>query len=234
MSKNPSFYKFRPHLFQEYFTSLGGRAVLSRKKGAAFIVFEGLDGSGQTTQASLLKDYLIKKGYKVVLTKEPTLDSEAGKKLRKILDKKIKIKPAELQKLFAQDRKEHLENVILPALKKGKIVISDRYFFSSFAYGASDGLDLDWLIKINEKFLLPDLTFILKVRPTICISRIEDRGNSKTLFEKKEKLAKVWQTYKVLPKLFENIKVINGEEKISEVFNQIKKAIPPLFNKGDK
>lgn len=203
------------------------------------IVFEGLDGSGQSTQAGLLRDFLVKKGYKVVLTKEPTLDSEAGKKIRKILDKKIKISPRELQKLFAKDRKEHLEKEILPALKKGKIVISDRYFFSSFAYGKASNISLDWLIKINKNFILPDLTFILKVSPEVCLERIEKRlqptlhpsthppslKRKRTLFEEKEKLAKVWEAYKILPKRFENVRVIEGEKKILEVFSQIKKLV---------
>jgi len=194
-----------------------------------FIVIEGLDGSGQSTQAELLKDFLIKRGIQVVLTKEPTSNSRAGKKIRKILDKKEKISSEEFQKLFAQDRKEHLKKIIIPALKKGKFVISDRYFFSSFAYGTFSGLDLDWLIKINNKFLFPDLTFILKVKPDICIKRIEKRNKKekkeRTLFEEKKKLAKVWKTYQLLPKKFENIYIIDGEKSIKEVFSRIKKIV---------
>jgi len=188
-----------------------------------FIVFEGLDGSGQSTQARLLRDFLVKKGYKVVLTKEPTLESAAGRKIKKILDKEEKISPGRLQKLFAQDRKEHLKKVIIPALKQGKIVITDRYFFSSFAYGATEGLSLERLIKLNENFLMPDLTIILKVSPEICLQRIKKRNKKITLFEKKEKLARVWQFYRILPKKFENVKLINGERPIKEVFSEIKK-----------
>ena len=216
---------------KKWFVTMGGKPILSCKKGAGFIVFEGLDGSGQSTQAGLLKDFLVGKGYQVVSTKEPTLDSEAGKKIRQILNKKEKISPKKLQELFTEDRKEHLRNLIIPALKKGKTVISDRYFFSTFAYGVSDGLDLDWLIKINDKFLLPDLIFILKVRPKVCIERIEKRGNPQTFFEKEKKLAMVWQTYKILPKRFENVKVIEGEKPIKEVFSQIKKVVSAQFIK---
>lgn len=187
-----------------------------------FIVIEGLDGSGQSTEVSLLRDFFIGKGDQAILTKEPTMDSEAGKKIREALDKKVKFDPAELQKLFAEDRKEHLEKLIIPALKEGKIVISDRYFFSSFAYGKSDGLDLEWLIKLNDDFLLPDLTVILKVRPEVCISRIEGRGEPKTLFERQEKLAKVWEGYELFPSRFENVNMIDGEKSIQEVFNKIK------------
>jgi len=190
-----------------------------------FIVFEGLDGSGQSTQSKLLKEFLTKKRHQVLLTKEPTIDSQAGKKIRKILDKKKKIPAAELQKLFVRDRKEHLENLILPALKKRKIVISDRYFFSTFAYGTASGLDLGWLIKMNSRFLLPDLTLLLKVSPQVCIDRIEKRGDARTLFEKKEQLKKVWQVYKLFPKKFKNVEMIDGQKTIKEVQNQVKKIV---------
>ncbi len=190
-----------------------------------FIVIEGLDGSGQTTQVKLLGNFFIEKGYEVVLTKEPTLASSAGKEIRDALDKKVEAEPLKLQELFTLDRKEHLERLIEPALKEGKIVISDRYFFSTFAFGAADGLDLEWLIGLNNDFLLPDLTFILQVSPEVCVRRIEKRGQGIKLFEKKEKLEKVWQTYKILPNRFENVYIVNGESSIEEVFNAIKTII---------
>ncbi len=185
-----------------------------------FIVIEGLDGSGQSTQASLLKDWLSG-----ILTKEPTKDSLAGKKIKKILEKEETISPFELQKLFADDRKEHLENVVISALKKGSAVISDRYFFSSFAYGSSEGLDLDSLIEMNQDFLLPDLTIILKVAPELCLKRIKQRGSLVTLFEKTEKLRKVWDEYEKLANKFDNVYIIDGEKTIEEVFNKVKSLV---------
>ncbi len=190
-----------------------------------FIVFEGLDGSGQTTQANLLKNFLLKRGYKAILTKEPTINSAAGKEIRKVLDKEKKISAAKLQQFFALDRKKHLEKEIIPNLKRGAIVISDRYFFSSFAYGGADGLSLRRLIKLNEEFLLPDLTFIFKISPATCIKRIKKRGNKRTLFEKKQKLKMVLGFYENLAKTFKNIKIINGEKTIKQVFSPIKEII---------
>jgi len=190
-----------------------------------FIVFEGLDGSGQSTQASLLKDFLIKEKIDVVLTKEPTLTSSAGQKIKEILDEKSTISPEQLQLLFTEDRREHLEKVIIPALKMGQYVISDRYFFSTFAYGTAEGLDLEWLIKINNDFLLPDLTFLLKVRPEICLERIQKRGLGIKLFEKKEKLSRVWQVYEILPQRFQSIYLVDGEKSIEEVFREIKEIV---------
>jgi len=195
-----------------------------------FIVFEGLDGSGQSTQAGLSQDFLIGKGFEVILTKEPTKDSQAGKNIREVLDKKIKISPKELQTLFSEDRQEHLENLIIPALQQKSIVISDRYFFSTFAYGVSDGLDLAWLMELNNAFLVPDLTFILKVRPKVCFERIEKRGSAKTLFEETERLRKVWQTYEILPKYIENAYIIDGEKMIEEVFTEVKILVHSKLN----
>jgi len=83
-----------------------------------FIVFEGLDGSGQSTQAELLRHYFEDNKDSVVLTKEPTEDSESGRMIRKVLTKEEKIEPDELQKLFVQDRKEHLNNLIIPKSEK--------------------------------------------------------------------------------------------------------------------
>jgi len=194
-----------------------------------FIVIEGLDGSGQTTQVALLKKFLEEKGLQVVSTKEPTMDSEAGRKIREILDEKVKIEPIELQKLFTQDRKEHLEDLIVPALQDGKAVISDRYYFSTFAFGASDGLNLDELIRMNDGFLLPDLTIILKVPPRVCVERIEKRGEAKTLFEKENKLTEVWKTYALMPERFNRVHIVEGEQSIDRVHEEIKHLASELI-----
>ncbi len=207
------------------------KRMLKNPYSGKFIVFEGLDGSGQSTQTQLLGDFLIKNGHNVVLTKEPTKDSEAAKKIRHILEKKDSgVDPLHLQELFAQDRGEHLEKLITPALKRGRTVISDRYFFSSFAYGAASGIDLEKLIELNREFLLPDLAIILKVRPEVCMARIGKRGEPRTLFEEKEKLAKVWQIYEVLPKRFNNAYIINGEKPIEDVFEDVKNLVRSKLN----
>ena len=127
-----------------------------------FIVFEGLDGSGQSTQAQLLKDFLMKRGHKVHLTKEPTSNLIGGL-IRGQLTNEWKTSPECLQLLFAADRAHHLEKEIIPLLKKEVIVISDRYFFSTVAFGATEIKDKDWLLKINQKFLLPDIIFFFQL-----------------------------------------------------------------------
>jgi dTMP kinase len=188
-----------------------------------FIVLEGLDGSGKNAQIDFLIDFLNKNKKEVIVTKEPTADSESGRKVKQALRGEIVIEPLDLQKLYVQDRKEHLENKVIPALKEGIFIVSSRYFFSTFAYGGSDGLDVDLLIKMNDEFLLPDLTIIIDVNPESCMERIEGRGEPKELFEKKEKLTKVNEFYKKFPQMFENVIMINGERSILEVFEDIKK-----------
>lgn len=186
-----------------------------------FITFEGLDGSGQSTQVELLEKFLNEKGLSAVKTKEPTLNSKVGKELREILDRQKEASFQKLQELFAEDRKEHLENFIIPNLKKGINVICDRYFFTAFAFG-SINLDLNWLIEINDDFLMPDVAFFLDVRPETCLRRIEERNKKKTLFENREKLEKAYQNFKEIVKKFSSLKSINGEKPIKEVFEEIK------------
>lgn len=192
-----------------------------------FIVFEGPDGSGQTTQANLLKKHLEEKGDSVVLTKEPTLDSDAGQRIHEVLEGAVQMQPEALQEFFVEDRREHLENVILPALREGKTVISDRYFFSTFAYGSLD-CDMEWLIKINSEFPVPDITFILDVRPEVCIERIQKRGEGTKFFEKLEKLRKVVAAYKTFPERFAHVHLVNGEQPVEKVFEDIKEKLEAL------
>lgn len=186
-----------------------------------FIVFEGLDGSGQSTQATHLAEFLVNNGCNVVVTKEPTMDSKAGREIRRILANHIEIDPLEFQKLYAQDRSEHLNNKVIPALKEGKTVISDRYFFSTFAYGTAHGHNIEELIDLNNNFLYPDLIFLLKVKPKVCIERIEKRGSHIDLFEKEDKLKKVWEVYKTFPNKFKNIHLVDGERDIKEISKEI-------------
>jgi dTMP kinase len=186
-----------------------------------FMVIEGLDGSGLSTQTKLLAFFLGKTGHKVLATKEPTSNSAAGKKIQKILNREESVSAQELQKLFAEDRSEHLERVIVPALQKGIQVISDRYAFSSFAFGGSAGVSSDWLFEANKDFLLPDYTFILQVSPAECIRRIQDRGRATALFEKQERLETVWEFFKNLSSEFEGIHMINGERPPNEVSQTI-------------
>ncbi|MBI4095060.1 MAG: dTMP kinase [Candidatus Liptonbacteria bacterium] len=192
-----------------------------------FVVFEGPDGSGQSTQAKLLAEHLTAQGKEVVLTKEPT-EGTFGVEIRKVLRGESKLGARELQELFVEDRKEHLELLILPALARGAVVISDRYFFSTIAFGSLE-CDFEWLRELNSNFPLPDRTFVLEVSSETCLARIEKRGGEKELFEAKEKLARVNTAYQKLAKLYENVVVIDGERPIEKVFTDVRARVDVLF-----
>lgn len=186
-----------------------------------FIVFDSLDGAGNSTQVKLLADYLNKIGKRTHITKEPT-SSLIGGLIKSQLTHDWKSSPECLQLLFCADRAYHLEKEIIPLLKKGINVISDRYFFSTMAYGNLEINDLNWLIEINKKFILPDLTFFLKVSPRVCIERIKKDRFEITLFEKEEILRKVWKNYEILAKKFKNVFIINGERPPEEIAKEIR------------
>lgn len=190
-----------------------------------FIAMEGLDGAGQTTQASMLEERLKQYGWDLVVkTKEPTKDNMFGRAANEVLDHKKIMLPLRLQRLFAMDRAWHLKNQILPVLKKGGAVICDRYAMSSLAYGSLD-IPLEELEELNQEFLLPDFTFFLDVPAEICLDRIAKRGIEVKFFEKMEKLKKVYVNYKSLVEKDERTYVVDGTKSISDVAKLITKPL---------
>lgn len=195
-----------------------------------FIAFEGLDGSGSSTQSRLLAEKLEANGHPVLLTKEPTSDTPIGKMIREILQHKWECSPEGLQLLFSADRAEHLKNEIEPALKNGQIVITDRYLFSTIAYGSLSVNDTDWLKCLNKHFRLPDITFLFKLDPKVCIERIQGRGNEFELFEENEKLGKIWMGYEKLAEEYENIHIIDAGKSIEEIQDEVWDIVQPRIN----
>lgn len=185
-----------------------------------FIAFEGLDGSGSSTQSRLLAEKLEKNGKPSLLTKEPTSDSPIGKLIREILQHKWSTSPEGLQLLFSADRAEHIKNEIEPALEGGQVVITDRYLYSTLAYGGMS-VDMEWLKALNKNFRLPDITFLFKLSPEECIKRIAGRGSDFELFEKSDKLAKIWENYEKIAEEFPNIQVIDATETIEGISEEI-------------
>ena len=153
------------------------------------VVFEGIDGAGKTTQAALLADRLRPLGVEVVRTKEPT-NGPWGQRLRASASTG-RLAPADELHAFLEDRREHVATLIRPALDAGKVVIVDRYYFSTAAYQGARGADPDELIRINEAFApKPDLLVLLTVTPPVGLTRIEQRGDVGNLFEREDDLAK--------------------------------------------
>lgn len=181
-----------------------------------FIAFEGLDGSGSSTQAKLLAEYFQKKWKKILETKEPNEDSIIWKLIRDILQHKHKVSSDALQLLFSADRAEHISSKINPALNSWKIVISDRYFFSTIAFSFLHW-NQEWLYEVNKKFILPDFIFLFKLNPKDCIKRIEKRWAEKELFEKEESLKKIWKWYEFVLKKFPQIYLIDASKSIEKI-----------------
>lgn len=195
-----------------------------------FIVFEGIDGSGKTTQARLLIGKLGQKGHSVVFTHEPYKNVD----LKYMED----LEPIERQKLFIEDRREHLEEIILTALELGKIVICDRYFFSTLAYGMSEDIKLEKLIAMHEeilgdKFILPDHIFILDVSEEEAMARLISKKLPLGHFEKNEKLKKIRDAYAELyekNKLFDvDIDCFDSLQPIDIVHEQVLDKTMELF-----
>jgi len=201
------------------------------KKKGKFIVIEGIDGAGKSTQARLIFNYLKKRRKKVHLTSEPT-NYIIGGLIKSCLTHDWKTSPECLQLLFSADRAYHLEKEILPLLKKGVTIISDRYLFSTIAYGALEIRDFDWLLGLNKNFLLPDLTFFLKISPKEALRRIGKERFTLTLFEKEKKLKEIWKNYEKLSKIFKNVFIIEGENSIKKVFEEIKKVLKDKWKKS--
>lgn len=199
-----------------------------------FIVFEGLDGSGSSTQAEKLVAYLKSKKIKAILTKEPT-NNIIGGLIRGQLTHDWKSSQECLQLLFAADRAHHLQKEIIPALQNGLWVVCDRYLFSTIAFGSLEIPEKDWLVILNERFLMPDLNIILKVSPEICLKRMQASRFSLELFENKDKLTRVWRAYQWLSeKFFDYSTIIDGQQPITEISEQIKQLINDKFIKYQK
>lgn len=188
-----------------------------------FIVIEGLDGAGSTTQVSKLAEYLKERGFKVLTTKEPT-NNIIGGLIRGQLTKDWHTGSECLQLLFAADRAHHLEKEINPALLNNYIVISDRYIFSTIAYGSIDA-DYEWLKKLNEKFRFPDLYFIIDTEPELCIQRMKSSRYQLELFEDIEKLKKVRTNFLRLSEEYKKVYIVNGNRLIDDVLDDIKTIV---------
>ncbi len=159
---------------------------------AILVALEGIDGSGKSTQASLLRDALEARGVDAVVYREPG-DSEFGDDLRRqqFRDGRT-VSPQKEAELFIEDRKIDVRDNILPALAAGEVVVMDRYYFSTMAYQGALGLDVEELRQRNEAFApRPHLTLILDVPAETSAARIEASREAPDSYESAEYLAEV-------------------------------------------
>jgi dTMP kinase len=161
------------------------------------VVLEGIDGTGKSTLARSLAQQLTLLGHDVVLSREPT-DGPHGRRLRQSATLGRLSANEELE-TFIADRREHVSSLILPSLAAGRIVVLDRYYFSTAAYQGSRGLDWRAILDRNEAFAPePDLLLILEIDPTQSLGRIQGRGDAANEFERLENLQKVDAVFRTL------------------------------------
>lgn len=206
------------------------------KKGI-FIVFEGIDGSGKSTQASLLASELERRGMKVARTAEPTAELESGKALRRVLSGKDKKDECETALMFALDRVAH--NVdgdigIEKLLSKGYVIICDRYYYSSLAYQGS-ATDYEWVKAINvgcPKIRRPDLCLFFDLLPEESMRRISGGRESTEIYENVETLTKVRNSFmRVIEDLGgrDRIRVIDGADTVENVFAKVLSEVEQIL-----
>lgn len=157
-----------------------------------FICVEGLDGCGKTTQARILVKRLKKIGYDAIYTAEPSSGRIGMLVKRYFLQGEKRVSAVVEALLFAADRFEHVEKEVIPALNEGKIVVSDRYVYSSLAYQGADGLDLKWIEMVNDHVIRPDLAIFVDVEPEAVVQRLKPK---KSVMENLETQRKVREVY---------------------------------------
>ena len=198
------------------------------KNKGYFISFEGIDGSGKSTQIQKLAEFLEVRGFDIVITREPG-GSTGGEEIRNLLlQGSVDRWSAETEiLLFTAARRDHLERIILPALEKGKIVICDRFTDSTRMYQGMRGVNLRNLVDtLNEKVINfdPDLTIIIDINPEISLKRAKSRKTVEERFEDfgVDLQMKMQKGFLELAKEFGNrIKVVNGQQSIEKLAQDI-------------
>lgn len=230
---------------------------LSAAKKPPFIVLEGLDGAGTTTQSSRLLARLLSEGQPAMVTREPS-DGPIGTLIRQMLSMRVVMPQPDgsvgpvgretLALLFAADRLDHIQAEINPALTDGRIVISDRYVASSLVYQgdideipdeitdtttkSSENMDFRWVKTINERAIVPDITFYLQASTELCMSRL-DRRARRDIYETRQKLERLERRYEDVMTMLEadtNQKIVrlDASASITTLHNQIYEHVRAL------
>ena len=204
-----------------------------------FIVIEGIDAAGKTTHVKLLEEFLSP-NKKLFMTKNPT-SGEIGQFIRRALREDFPTTTLAIQYLYAADR--HIQQQeIIEHLKQGDTVLSDRYFWSSLAYGLADKDEVDFekdgqvllvalsILSMYYQFILPDLTIYVSIPPEIALERLSKMDKKREVYERKEILERIAKGYKwVNEKFKEHIKIVDGQQPITAVDAEIKKLLQPLI-----
>jgi len=207
------------------------------KKTGYFFVFEGIDGSGKSSIIRSLNFKLKESQIKTYLTREPT-DSPFGSLIHQFMIGRINTDHRTIAAMFVADRIDHLTNSIngiKQIIDNGITVISDRYYFSSYAYH-SVYIDMEWVINANKvcfDILKPDLNIFIDTPPEVCINRLEQERIFKEKYEELEHLRKVRTNYLVAIdrlKTVENVVIIDGNKSLEDIVNDCFNAIQETLN----
>ena len=205
-------------------------------KRGNFFAFEGIDGSGKSTQVRMLAERLKQRGICCYTTMEPT-DSPIGSLIHQIMTGRIKTDNRVIAGLFAADRLDHLLNEvdgILNRINEGTAVITDRYYFSSYAYHSVD-MSMEWVIKANEQssaILRPTVNIFIDVTPEVAMERIARNRFHQELFEKKSRLVKVRENYMKAFRLLEKeekVVIIDGNQSQEQIADEIWEIVKEYF-----
>lgn len=209
---------------------------MEEKQMGKLIAFEGLDGSGKSTQIQMFAEKLGKEGIPYYTTKEPT-DSPIGSLIHQIMTGRMKTHNKAIAALFVADRLDHLLNEvdgIAQKVAEGKTVITDRYYFSSYAYHSVD-MPMDWVISANgqsQAILKPAVTVFLDISPDVAVERIARNRFHQELFEKKSRLIKVRENYlEAFQKLkeVEQVILVDGNRPAAVIADDIWEKVRPYF-----
>ena len=195
------------------------------------VALEGLDGAGTTTQAKLLVGALWDAGRPAHLTREPS-DGPIGRLLREMLvgrhgvaDTEQRIDASTFSLLFAADRMDHVQREVEPALQRGRVVVSDRWYHSSMAYQAEGPADLDWVVACNQRVRAPDMTLFLRIEAGVAAQRRIAAGRAQELFEDLETQARVqaryWDAIDRVRDRGEPVCVIDGHQSVDAIRSEI-------------
>tara|TARA_B100000953_G_scaffold299344_1_gene298923 strand:+ start:2408 stop:2992 length:585 start_codon:yes stop_codon:yes gene_type:complete len=191
------------------------------------INLEGIDGCGKSTQCKLLKGKFQEKNENVIVLKEPT-NGKYGVKLWEMLKGQRKATTEEILHLFVMDRKEHVNEKISPALNDGKIVLMDRYYYSTMAYQAAAGIDVDRIRKDNEFAPKPDIVLIFDLPVDLAMKRVVGHSVADA-FEKEEHLEKVRQAYLNLES-DPLVRIIDSSRTPDEIFDEVWNLVSEVKN----
>ena len=196
------------------------RRVQRMANRGAFIVIEGLDGSGKTTQARLLAEKLSR-SHRTVYTAEPSRGKIGTFIRERCLYGEKRLATTVEALLFAADRIEHVENEIKPAMAQGRLVICDRYFYSSLAYQGSSDLSIDWIAEINRYALKPNFAVFIDVTPEKVLQRLNRRKSVMENLETQRKVREIYLKYVAKGDLTR----INGDKPLEEVRKELSTVV---------